>query len=75
MSRHSVEERLTALEKRVDELLSDQQKSLVEKDWRRTIGAFTDDDVMKAIFEEGRKIRQAERDRARDPRKKRTKAP
>jgi hypothetical protein len=30
---------------------------------------------MKAIFEEGRKIRQAERDRARDTRKKRTKAP
>jgi hypothetical protein len=35
------------------------------KDWRRTVGMFTGDDVMKAIFEEGQKIREADREKAR----------
>jgi hypothetical protein len=36
----------------------------VAKDWRRTRGAFTGDEFIKQVFEEGRKIRDAERKRA-----------
>ena len=32
-----------------------------EKDWRRSVGMFDDDPIMKEIQEEGRKIREAER--------------
>lgn len=35
------------------------------KDWRSTVGMFTGDEVMQAIFEEGRKIRDADREKAR----------
>jgi hypothetical protein len=34
------------------------------KDWRRMRGVFTGDHLMKQVFEEGRKIRDAERKRA-----------
>lgn len=33
-----------------------------KKDWRRTIGIFAGDEVMKQIDEEARKIREADRD-------------
>ena len=64
MSRATLEQRVAALEKRVDALAAQSGAGRV-KDWRRTAGAFTGDDVMKQIFEEGRKIREAERKRAR----------
>jgi hypothetical protein len=35
------------------------------KDWRSAIGMFADNPEMKEIFEEGRKIREAEREAAR----------
>jgi len=57
-SRTRLEERVAELERQVDGLLAD--KSRV-KDWRRTRGAFTGDDLMQQVFEEGRRIRQAER--------------
>jgi hypothetical protein len=65
MSRATLEQRVAALEKRVDALVVQQVEAGRPKDWRRTIGAFTGDDLMKQIFEEGRKIREAERKRAR----------
>jgi hypothetical protein len=37
----------------------------VEKNWRSTIGMFADDPLMKEIDEEGRKIREADREQAR----------
>ena len=64
MSRATLEERVAALEKQVGVLLSNHAGTGRAKDWRRTRGVFTGDDLMKQIFEEGRKIRVAERKRA-----------
>jgi hypothetical protein len=63
MSRPSLEERVTVLEKQVGALLASREVKRGLKDWRRTIGAFTGDDLMKQVFEEGRKIRNADRKR------------
>ena len=64
MSRATLEERVRALEKQVGALLANHAGTGRAKDWRRTRGAFTGDDLMKQVFEEGRKIRDAERKRA-----------
>jgi hypothetical protein len=64
MSRATLEERVAALERQVVALLANHAGTGRAKDWRRTRGAFTDDDLMKQVFEEGRKIRDAERIRA-----------
>jgi hypothetical protein len=72
MSRPSLEERVTVLEKQAGALLASHVGKGDAKDWRRTIGAFTGDDHMKQIFEEGRKIRDADRKRTkpRSPKKR-----
>ena len=64
MSRATLEERVATLERQVGALLADHAGTGRAKDWRRTRGAFTGDDLMKQVFEEGRKIREAERKRA-----------
>jgi hypothetical protein len=64
MARTRLEERVAALESQVGALLANHTGAKRSKDWRRTRGAFTGDDFMKQVFEEGRKIRQAERKRA-----------
>jgi hypothetical protein len=65
MSRATLEQRVAALERQINSLLANQAGAGHAKDWRRTRGAFTGDELMKQVFEEGRKIRQAERPRAR----------
>lgn len=57
-------ERLTALERRVAELC--QRRVPPEKDWRSTLGMFTDNPDMRALFDEAARIRQADRDAARN---------
>ena len=64
MSRPTLEERVAALERQVGALLANHAETESAKNWRRTRGAFTGDDLMKQVFEEGRKIRDAERKRA-----------
>jgi hypothetical protein len=64
MSRATLEERVAALERQIAALLADHAGMGRAKDWRRTRGAFIGDDLMKQVFEEGRKIRDAERKRA-----------
>ena len=64
MSRATLEERVAALERQVAALLANHAGTGRAKDWRRTRGVFTGDDLMKQVFEEGRKIRDAERKRA-----------
>jgi hypothetical protein len=64
MSRATLEERVAALEKQVATFLSNSSGTSVTKDWRRTRGVFTGDAFMKEVFEEGRKIRDADRKRA-----------
>ena len=60
----SLEERVDALEKQVAELMKRVLATPPEKDWRSTVGMFANDPVMKAIQEEGRKIREADREKA-----------
>jgi len=72
MSRATLEERVAVLERQVGALLANHAGTGRAKDWRRTRGVFTGDDLMKQVFEEGRKIRDAERKRSRSrSRKKR----
>jgi hypothetical protein len=71
MSRATLEERVAALERQVADLRANAAESTRAKDWRRTRGAFTGDELMKQVFEEGRKIREAERKRAQPRTRKR----
>ena len=66
----TLEERVAALERQVNTLLANHAGTARAKDWRRTRGVFTGDDFMKQVFEEGRKIRAAERKRAQPRTKK-----
>jgi hypothetical protein len=72
MARATLEERVAALERQVGALLGNENGARRVKDWRRTRGAFTGDDLMKQVFAEGRKIRDADRKpgRARSGRKR-----
>lgn len=60
----SLEERVTVLERELSELKRRQDNGR-EKDWRRTIGVFTDNPQMKELFAEAMKLREADRRKAR----------
>ncbi len=64
MTQSTLEERVSAIEKTLAQLLAHMKSSDKEKDWRSTIGMFAADPVMKQIQEEGEKIRKAERQEA-----------
>lgn len=73
MPNHKLEERVAALENEVA-VLKEKLRSATEKDWRRTIGMFTGDEVMKRIDEEALKYREADRRKARQRYRKRQRA-
>ena len=60
----TLEERVAALEETVTLLLSQSDSVVAKKDWRSTLGMFADDPIMKEIDEEGRRIREADRQQA-----------
>jgi hypothetical protein len=60
-----LEQRVTALEREVAELKTTLANGSRVKDWRRTIGMFGDDPVMKEIFDEALRIREKDREKAR----------
>lgn len=64
MTANRLEERIATLERQVAELMA-AVKQPPRKDWRRTIGMFTGDEIMKEVFEEALKYREADRRRAR----------
>ena len=64
MRQSTVEKRLTNLEARVSELDSMVNQPSREKDWRRSIGVFTDDPLMQAVLDDSLHIRAADRSRA-----------
>ena len=64
MSNATLEERVTALEQKVADLMQQVLSPATEKNWRSTIGMFAGNALMKEIDEEGRKIREADRHRA-----------
>lgn len=61
----TLEERVAILERQVAELKAAQANGTQEKDWRRTIGMFSGDEVMKRIDEEALKYREKDREKAR----------
>jgi hypothetical protein len=64
MTLPTLEERVTALEETVAQLLSRSALAAGKKDWRSALGMFADDPVMREIDAEGRRIRAADRQQA-----------
>jgi hypothetical protein len=65
MPQLSLEERVAVLEQQVADLRAVVANGRRPKDWRRTIGMFAGDEVMKRIFDEALKLREQDRQRAR----------
>jgi len=76
MSQASLERRVAALEKQVAQLMANGVVTPPRKDWRRTVGMFAGDEMMKRIDEAGQAWREQERrkSRRRSTRRQRTKA-
>lgn len=76
MPKPTVEERVANLERQVSELMNGTQKSKPhrKKDWRRTIGIFTDKPGVLEIFDEAMKLREVDRAKARGTSRRRAKA-
>ena len=66
MASQNLEERVESLETQVAQL-HDELRSVRtrQRDWRRTIGAFTDDEGMQEILREAMRLREADRRKAR----------
>jgi hypothetical protein len=60
----SLERRVAALEQELIELKSRGNNGRV-KDWRRTVGIFTDNPEMKRLLDEAMKLRESDRRKAR----------
>jgi len=60
----TIEQRVAVLEKELSELKARKSNERA-KDWRRTIGVFTDNPAMKELFAEAMKLREADRRKAR----------
>jgi hypothetical protein len=71
MSQPTLEERVAALEWKVAELTVALANRVGAKDWRRTVGMFTGDEVMKRIDEAALRYREADRRKARGQEPKR----
>jgi hypothetical protein len=67
MSQPTLDERVSALEQEVARLSSLHlgERQPPERDWRSTLGMFAGDAIMKEIIEEGRKIRERDREQTR----------
>lgn len=61
MPETTLEERVIKLERLVDTLLQRVDIAAHKKDWRRTVGMFDGDPLMKEIIEEGRRVREEDR--------------
>ena len=58
MSQTTVEERISALERTVAELVQSRRPAGRVKDWQRTVGMFSRNEFMKEIDTAGRKLRE-----------------
>ena len=61
----TLEERVAVLEQKVEQLTNQDAKDGRKKDWRKTIGIFTDNPGMQELFAEAMKLREADRKKAR----------
>ncbi len=57
----SLAERVAALEASLSQMRLPEPSEPRRKNWRRTLGMFAGDEVMKEIFQAGRDIREADR--------------
>ena len=65
MSQTTVEERVSALERTVAELVQSRRPPGRVKDWQRTVRMFSGKELMKEIDAAGAKLRAQDRQRAR----------
>ncbi len=65
MNNQSLQERVAMLEKQMASLLAQPTNLEKQKDWRRTVGIFTNDPDMQELFADAQKIREADRQKAR----------
>jgi len=65
MAQTKAEERISALERTVAELVQSRRSAGRVKDWKRTVGMFSGNDLMKEIDAAGQKIRKQDRLHAR----------
>jgi len=65
MANASLEQRVKNLETQVDELQGQLRAVRKVKDWRRTIGAFTNDEGMQQILRDAMRLREADRKKVR----------
>jgi hypothetical protein len=63
MTTETLEQRVEHLEEQVRVLVGERQQPR-SKDWRRTIGMFDGDPVMKEIIDEGNRLREEDRRQA-----------
>ncbi len=61
MASSTLEERVAELERLMEELMQRSGDSAEENDWRRSVGMFDDDPIMKEIIEEGQRLREEDR--------------
>lgn len=71
MTIKALEQRLTAVEAELAALKRRVTEARPERDWRKTIGMFTNDEGMKEMFQDALKLRAADRAKARRSRKPR----
>jgi len=64
----TLEERVAQLEQRLDELAGGgaSKSQTTAKDWRRTVGMFRADPIMKQVIDGALQLREEERRRARE---------
>ena len=62
----SLELRVTELENRLAELLPKARHEPGRDDWMKTVGMFSNDPIAQQVFQGALKIREAERERARN---------
>jgi hypothetical protein len=70
MAKSDIESRVDALEREVQELRAAVIKPQPEKDWRRTVGMFGDDPVMRRIMKNALQYREDNRKAAKRSRSK-----
>ena len=65
MSQMTVEERISALDRTVAELVQSRRPAGRMKDWQRSVGMFSGNELMKEIDAAGQQLREQDRQRAR----------
>ena len=74
MKKPTLEQRVAILERQVAALSQSEPSNVPAKDWRRTIGMFDGDEVMKRILDEALKYREENRKAAKRKPTRRPKA-